>query len=110
MRADAAECEHTVGLLRRHLLDDRLSLEEFADRVLAAYEATSHEQLDALIADLPPIDDRARRRRWRGRHGEAELPAVGWRPTTERFRDPTTDRVMRVWVEPASGDRHYVAE
>jgi uncharacterized protein DUF1707 len=110
VRADAAECEHTVGLLRQHLLADRLSLEEFADRVLAAYSADTHEELDALIADLPPIGERAARRRVRGRHGEADLPAVGWRPTAERFRDPTTDRVMRVWVEPATGDRHYVAE
>lgn len=44
------------------------------------------------------------------RHGETELPEVTWRPTRERFRDPTTHRVMRVWVDVADGSRHYVAE
>ena len=27
----------------------------------------------------------------------------------ERFRDPSTNAVMRVWVDPAGG-RHYVAD
>ncbi|MEO8272808.1 MAG: hypothetical protein ABI620_01915 [Chloroflexota bacterium] len=33
-----------------------------------------------------------------------------FRPTTELFIDPTTGRRMRVVVDPASGERRYVAE
>ena len=44
------------------------------------------------------------------RHGESELPADGWQRTDEVFVDPSTNRRMRVWVDPADGQRHYVAE
>ena len=44
------------------------------------------------------------------RHGEKVGPQAGWVPTDEVFRDPSTDRLMRVWVDPASGARNYVAE
>ena len=33
-----------------------------------------------------------------------------FRPTEERFEDPTTRRRMRVWLDPTSGERRYVAE
>jgi hypothetical protein len=33
-----------------------------------------------------------------------------FRPTSEQFIDPTTGRRMRVLVDPASGERRYVAE
>ena len=33
-----------------------------------------------------------------------------FRATDERFVDPTTQRQMRVWLDPASGERRYVAE
>jgi hypothetical protein len=33
-----------------------------------------------------------------------------FRPTDERFEDPTTRQRMRVWIDPASGERRYVAE
>jgi len=42
------------------------------------------------------------------RHGESDRPAPGWVPTDEVFRDPVTDRLMRVWSD-AGGARHYVA-
>jgi hypothetical protein len=38
-----------------------------------------------------------------------DRPRPGWRPTAERFRDPKTRRVMRVW-EDGAGVRHYVAD
>lgn len=44
------------------------------------------------------------------RHGESELPAEGWQRTDEVFVDPTTNRRMRVWIDPVDGSRHYVAE
>jgi len=45
-----------------------------------------------------------------GRHGESPTPAGDWQPTGERFRDPSTGRLMRVWIDPRDGSRHYVAE
>ena len=44
------------------------------------------------------------------RHGESELPAEGWQRTDEVFVDPTTDRRMRVWIDPVDGSRHYIAD
>ena len=43
------------------------------------------------------------------RHGETDQPQPGWRPTDEVFNDPSTNRVMRVWLD-GSGERRYVAE
>jgi hypothetical protein len=43
------------------------------------------------------------------RHGESDKPNPDWRQTEELFNDPSTDRVMRVWLDTA-GDRHYVPE
>lgn len=44
------------------------------------------------------------------RHAESPLPAGDWQRTEEIFIDPTTRRRMRVWIDPADGSRHYVAE
>ena len=33
-----------------------------------------------------------------------------FRPTEERFEDPTTRQRMRVYADPTSGERRYVAE
>lgn len=43
------------------------------------------------------------------RHGEAPAPEQGWHPTAEVFRDPGTNRLMRVWTD-ADGGRHYLPE
>jgi len=43
------------------------------------------------------------------RHGESDAPEPGWTPTNEVFKDPGTDRLMRVWVDRL-GDRHYVPD
>ena len=43
------------------------------------------------------------------RHGESDKPKADWRRTEELFNDPSTNRVMRVWLD-ASGERHYVPE
>jgi hypothetical protein len=73
--------------------------------------AQTREQAIAVMADLPPLpgEPPRRRTRWRRGHGDADAPAADWQPTSERFRDPHTNAVMRVWEDP-SGGRHYVAD
>jgi hypothetical protein len=46
----------------------------------------------------------------RKRHAQRTQPAPGWVPTPERFRDPSTRAIMRVWIDPADLSRHYVPE
>jgi hypothetical protein len=41
--------------------------------------------------------------------GEPDHPEARFRPTEERFVDPTTNVLMQVWIDPASGERRYVA-
>lgn len=43
------------------------------------------------------------------RHRETTRPDPRWQRTDEVFNDPSTNRVMRVWLDEA-GERHYVAE
>lgn len=43
------------------------------------------------------------------RHGEAARPDPSWRSTDEVFKDPSTGRTMRVWLDRAD-ERHYVPE
>ena len=42
--------------------------------------------------------------------GEPVQPGPQFRPTDERFVDPTTGVPMRVYVDPSTGDRRYVPE
>jgi hypothetical protein len=42
--------------------------------------------------------------------GETYYLEPSFLPTTEVFTDPTSHRVMRVWVDPSSGERRYRAE
>lgn len=44
------------------------------------------------------------------RHGQAPASGTGWVRTSERFRDPTTGKIMRVWIDPEDQSRHYVPE
>jgi hypothetical protein len=106
--------EQLFDRLSRHAAEGRLDLDELERRVAVVSAATTREEAAAVLADLPPLagespaPSRARPRRGRG-HGDADSPRADWRPTAERFRDPRTNRVMRVWEDPA-GARHYVAD
>jgi len=40
--------------------------------------------------------------------GETTRPESRFRPTEERFVDPTTNVPMQVWIDPTSGERRYV--
>jgi hypothetical protein len=53
VRASDQEREQTVELLRRHSVDGRLTLEEFAGRMERAYDAKTRDELDDLTRDLP---------------------------------------------------------
>jgi hypothetical protein len=118
VRLSDADRERIADVLARHAAAGRLTVEELEERVATLYRARSSGEAAALTADLPPLpEDRGRRLpedrgRWlRGRgHGDANSPAPGWLATNERFRDPATRRIMRVWVDPASGERHYVPD
>ena len=44
------------------------------------------------------------------RHGQSDHPGATWRPTDESFRDPSSGVLMRVWIDPLDGTRHYVPE
>lgn len=106
-----AERELLFEKLKLHAAAGRLAIEELERRVALVALAETRQQAETALADLPPIESTAsgRRVRSRGRHGEADRPAPDWHPTNERFRDPRTNDVMRVWEDP-SGGRHYVSE
>ena len=38
---------------------------------------------------------------------ETPPPGPEWQRTTERFRDPTSGRVVTVWFNPRTGERRY---
>jgi hypothetical protein len=43
------------------------------------------------------------------RHRESNRPGPGWQRTDEVFNDPSTNRVMRVWID-GSGEWRCVRE
>jgi Domain of unknown function (DUF1707) len=116
MRLTEADREALYEQLARHAAADRLSVEELERRVAVVAGAQTREEAAAVLADLPALGPSvagsrrpARTSFWRRGHGDAERPHIGWQPTGERFRDPGSGRVMRVWVDPAGG-RHYVPD
>jgi hypothetical protein len=58
LRAGDADRERVVEQLRRHAGESRLTLDEFSDRVTAAYRAGTLGDLATLIDDLPGPPDR----------------------------------------------------
>ena len=110
MQLSDADRERLYSLLSLHAAAGRITIEELERRVALAAGAQTREDATALLDDLPPIPGGSQTPWWRGRaHGEADSPAVDWKPTNERFRDPRTKRIMRVWVD-AEGGRHYVPD
>jgi len=112
-----ADRERLVALLREHYAAGLFGLDELDRRVGTVLGAQFLDEAAAAVTDLPAAPPPAaagsappRRGRRRRGHAHADQPAAGWVPTSERFRDPSTSTVMRVWVDPADQSRHYVPE
>ena len=116
--ATEADRERLVALLREHYAVGLFGLDELDHRVETVLSARFLDEAAAAVTDLPasappgtaPSSGPPRRGRRRRGHAHADQPAAGWVPTSERFRDPSTSTVMRVWVDPADQSRHYVPE
>jgi Domain of unknown function (DUF1707) len=123
-----AERDRLTALLREHYAAGRLSLDELRRRVEVVLAAGYADEATAVLADLPggaaaipagtPGPGGAsgtgsgRRAGWLPRKGHAQThkPQPGWVPTTERFRDPSSGVIMRVWIDPSDQSRHYVPD
>jgi len=98
--------DRVAALLGRHYAEGRFEATELERRLDLAYagDGTALEGLPPLAAEAP------KKRRWGRRHGERDKAEPHWVPTKERFVDPTTQRVMRVWVDPGDRSRHYLED
>jgi hypothetical protein len=120
------EREQLSATLREHYAEGRLTLEELRRRVESVLAAEYADQAAAALDELPPLAgapgiavapggradaNRSARRGLLSRRGHAESaqPAPGWERTAERFRDPSSGVIMRVWLDP-DGARHYVPD
>jgi hypothetical protein len=97
--------DELAALVGRHYAAGRFDAPELERRLDLALAGT-HDALEGL----PPLPAVAPKRRRGRRHGESGAAQPSWVPTKERFVDPTTQRVMRVWIDPADHSRHYVAD
>lgn len=113
MRLSDREREVLFDKLARHAGEGRLDVPELERRLAAVAAAQTHAEAAAVMQDLPPLAEQGapapRRVRWGRGHGEVEGPSPDWQPTPERFRDPRTGLIMRVWVA-GDGTRHYVRD
>ncbi len=109
--ASDADRDRFLGLLREHYARGHLDDAELDRRSGIVLSAAYVDEAAAVLSGLPLLtgalgpSGRSRRR-----HAQADLPGAGWVPTSERFRDPTSRLIMRVWIDPADDSRHYVAD
>ena len=119
--AGDADRERLLGVLREHYARGQLDLDEMSRRVGVVLASAYTDEAAAAVTDLPllgqaasgqppPASPRRGRPGQRRRHAQQAEPGAGWVPTAERFRDPSTRAIMRVWVDPADLSRHYVPE
>jgi len=129
--AAEADRERLLALLREHYATGLLGHEDLDRRVGMVLGARYLDEAAAAVADLPGVPaagpasaapaggapavpgtmaGQSKPRRVRRGHAHADQPAAGWIPTDERFRDPTSRAIMRVWIDPADQTRHYVPE
>ncbi len=110
--ASEADRERIIALLREHYAQGRLDGAELDRRVGVVLAAEFTDEAAGAVADLPALVPAGRpsRRPRRRSHAQAAQPSPGWVPTGERFRDPASRVVVRVWIDPADQSRHYVPE
>jgi len=128
--AAEADRERLLALLREHYATGLLGHEDLDRRVGMVLGARYLDEAAAAVADLPGVPaagpasapaggapavpgtmaGQSKPRRVRRGHAHADQPGAGWIPTDERFRDPTSRAIMRVWIDPADQTRHYVPE
>lgn len=120
-RVSEADRERLLSLLREHFARGELDLDEMSRRVGLVLASTYSDEAAVAVTDLAllggaapggPPAARASRGRFgqRRRHAQRAQPGAGWVPTPERFRDPSTRAIVRVWIDPADLSRHYVPE
>jgi hypothetical protein len=117
-----ADRDRLVAVLREHYALGRFDLDEFSRRAEIVLAAGYADEAAAALHDLPPLDPAGpgprtgpgaglpAGKKGRRRHAQSAAPGPGWVPTTERFRDPSSGTVMRVWLDPADQSRHYVPD
>lgn len=111
-----ADRDYIVALLREHFAAGRFEVDEFGRRVEVLLRSATPEEAMAAVEGLPPLAEaRPEPRRWwrralGGRHAQTDAARAGWLPTRERFRDPSSGRLVRVWFDPADASRHYVRD
>ncbi len=113
-----SERDRFVALLREHYAAGRLGLDELRRRAEIVLAAAYLDEAEGAMAELPVAAagtagaKQEQRRGWLSRRGHAEAasPAPGWVRTEERFRDPSSGVIMRVWVDPVDSSRHYVPD
>ncbi len=110
-----ADRERLVALLREHYAAGRLDLDDLRHRLGIVLAAAYAEEGAVALAGLPAVGlpgtpDAGRARGSRGRHAQTRKPEPGWVPTAERFRDPSSGVIMRVWIDPSDESRHYVPD
>jgi hypothetical protein len=114
---DEAGRERILALLREHYAQGRLDHAALDRRVGIGLSATYTDEAAATLADLPwivgasgtpaaPVLPIGQRRR----HATHATPGAAWVPTPERFRDPSTKKIMRVWIDPTDQSRHYIPD
>jgi len=112
------ERERLTAILREHYAEGRLTMDELRRRAEIVLAASYQDEADHALAELPaiasgtPVTAQPPGRGLLSRRGHAESarPAPGWEQTSERFRDPSSGLIMRVWIDPADGSRHYVPD
>ncbi len=109
--------ERLLSVLREHYAQGHLGLDDMSQRVGVVLSAAYTDEAAAALTGLPLpggglAAGRASRARagQRRRHAQQMEPDAAWVPTPERFRDPSTRAIMRVWIDPADLSRHYVPE
>jgi hypothetical protein len=121
-----SERNRLVSELNEHYAAGRLTLEELRRRAETVMSAAYLDEARDALAELPPIAGTVTpgsprsagpgvdgsRAGWFRRKGHAQVtaPAPGWERADERFRDPSSGVIMRVWLDPGDHTRHYVPD